>query len=606
MAGTFPNDGRPGGSQIQWRHWGDDAFEAAQEEDKPVLLAISAVWCYWCLVMEETTYADPEVMEFVNGNFVAVLVDNDHRPDVNARYNVGGWPTTSLLTPHGGHIAGATYLPADQMLAMLGEVKRAYDEDKAGIYDQAAQLHRQRQEYGARVAMGPEVGHWLVDGIARRMTGAYDARNGGFGEEPKFPAAPILRLFLHLYRTTGEEFYRALLVKTLDGMVEGELYDAVEGGFFRYCAGGDWSEAQHEKMAEDNVSLARVFMEAGTLLEEARYSEVAGRTLDFLMETLLDREAGGFRGSQGAHSEYFGLDEEGRQERAAPEPDPYCYTNWTCQGISLLLEAAWKLPRPELAERALELLEGVSARAEQGRLAHAFDGTGQPSAQLPAGTDLLGDWAAYLNALTDAYNCCPNGTGPDYLARAQGAAEELDRRFYDQGRGGYGDTEGDSVKTVSGSVGYMRLREKPLAENVLVAEALLKLHQATGEDRYRMRVENVLRAYGEANRDFGEHAAAYAVAVDHFLHPPVEITVEGAPGREDTQELVAAAARVKHPHVVVKAAAVESDMAVAHVCVDTLCFPPVSRAEELAASVEEALAGPQGPVGSIFERFVGF
>ena len=435
MAGTFPNDGRPGGSQIQWRHWGDGAFEAAQEEDKPVLLAISAVWCYWCRVMEETTYADPEVMEFVNGNFVAILVDNDHRPDVNARYNVGGWPTTSLLTPHGGHIAGATYLPADQMLAMLGEVKRAYDEDKAGIYDQAAQLHRQRQEYGARVAMGPEVGHWLVDGIARRMTGAYDARNGGFGEEPKFPAAPILRLFLHLYRTTGEEFYRALLVKTLDGMVDGELYDAVEGGFFRYCAGGDWSEAQHEKMAEDNVSLARVYMDAGILLEEARYSEVAGRTLDFLVETLLDGEAGGFRGSQGAHSEYFGLDEEGRQERAAPEPDPYCYTNWTCQGISLLLEAAWKLPRPELAEKALELLEGVSARAEQGRLAHAFDGTGQPSAQLPAGTDLLGDWAAYLNALMDAYNCCPNGTGPDYLARAQGAAEELDATVLRPGTG---------------------------------------------------------------------------------------------------------------------------------------------------------------------------
>ena len=167
----------------------------AQAQDRPVLLSISAVWCYWCHVMEETTFSDEEVARFVNDNFVAILVDNDHRPDVNARYNVGGWPTTAFLTPHGGSIAGATFLPADQFLSMLVEIKRAYDEDKAGIYDQAAQIHRQRQEYLGRVAAAGEPDRRLVDVIARRMAGAHDPRNGGFGEDPKFPSAPILKLF---------------------------------------------------------------------------------------------------------------------------------------------------------------------------------------------------------------------------------------------------------------------------------------------------------------------------------------------------------------------------------------------------------------------------
>ena len=334
------------GYGIRWLPWSRDVFERAQQEDKPVLLSITAVWCYWCHVMADTTFADPQLSEFVNANFLPVLVDNDHRPDVNARYNVGGWPTTAFLTPHGGYIAGATYLPPDQLLAMLMEVKRAYDDDKPGIYDQAAQLHRQRQEYLGRVAAGGELSHRLVDIIARRMAGAYDATNGGFGEEPKFPSTPILRLFLHLYRTTGEDFYRAILVKTLDSMMKGELYDAVEGGFFRYCAQGDWTEAQHEKMLEDNISLARVYLEAGVLLEAPRYFDVASLTLDFLVNVLLDRGAGGFRGSQGAHSDYFNLPVDVRSVSAAPEPDPFCYTGWTCQAISLLLEASWKLPAP--------------------------------------------------------------------------------------------------------------------------------------------------------------------------------------------------------------------------------------------------------------------
>ena len=587
------------GKGIRWSHWSAEAFDRAQQQDKPVLLSITAVWCYWCHVMEETTYADGEVTSYVNENFVPVLVDNDHRPDVNARYNVGGWPTTAFLTPHGGYIAGATYLAPDQMLAMLMEVKRAYDEDKSGIYDQSAQLHRQRQDYVGRVAAGGEVGHRLVEMIARRMAGAYDARNGGFGEEPKFPSAPILRLFLHLFRTTGEDFYAAILRKSLNNMVDGELYDQVDGGFFRFCTQGDWTDAQHEKMLEDNVQLAGVFLDAGVQMDEPRYTKIAASTLNYMMRTLLDERAGGFRGSQGSHSDFFELPEEAREVNAPPVPDQFIYTNWTCQAISLMLEASWKLPRPELSAIAFGLMDRIMARAAGQHLSHALDGEGNASWQLPAESDLLCDWAAYFNALMDAHNCAPES--PQYLQAAMEAARTLDERFYDRARGAYFD-----IQAGPDAVGYMRLREKPLLENVQVAEALLKLHQATGESSYQLRADNTLSAYAEANRDFGEHAAAYALAVDHFLHPPVEITVEGPVGHGDTHALAVAASRVSHPHLLVKPVEMAGESALAHVCVETLCFPPVSRPEEIAESVEEALNGPQPTAGSIFQNFVSF
>ena len=598
MAGFPPIKGDK--EAIQWLRWDNRAFEVAQREDKPVLLSITAVWCYWCQVMEETTFTDSEVIGYVTDNFIPVQVDNDHRPDVNARYNVGGWPTTAFLNPHGGFIAGATYLPPDQLLAMLVEVRRAYDDDRAGLYDQAAQLHRQRQEYLGRVTPGPELDHRLVDLTARRMCGVYDARNGGFGEEPKFPSAPILQFIIHLYRVTREEYYRAMLEKTLDALLSGELFDGAEGGFFRYCAQGDWTEAQHEKMLEDNVRLARVFMDASLLLGKEEYGTAASRTIDYILDNLADEKSYGFKGSQGAHSDYFTLPQEARDAGAAPPADPFCYAGWTSQAVSLLLEASWKLGRPELASRAAASLERLHEISGGSRLPHAFDEQGVLSPQIPDDADFLADWAGYLVALMDANDYCAEDG--KYLQRAEAVAAHLDRVFHDNARGSYFDIPSDPD-----AAGYMRLREKPLPENVQVAEGLLKLHHATGNTSYRMRAENVLRAYTEANRDFGEHAAGYAVAVDRFLHSPVEITIEGDAQGAVAAALAQAAAAVGYPHVIIKwSGSPPGSGTMAHVCVDTLCYPPVSNPDDLEASVREALEGPGNPVESIFERFVSF
>ena len=564
---------------IAWRPWGAAAFAAAQDADQPVILSINAVWCYWCQVMDGSTYTDAAVRRFINEHFIPIRVDTDHRPDINARYNVGGWPTTSFLTPHGGYIAGATYLPPDQFLAMLDEVARAYAQRKPELYEQGNDILRQRREHAARVAAGQEPDADLVDRIARRVAGAYDPRHGGFGAAPKFPSAPMLRLLLHQYRTTGETFFRAMLIKSLDAITSGALHDAVDGGFFRFAAGADWTLPQHEKMAEDNIALAAILLDAAILLERPDYRECAGRAVNYILTTLYAPDAAGIRGSQGAHSDYFGLPAAQRATMPVPPVDPYCYASLTAQGASLLFAAAWKLGIPELAETAAELLDNLVATAASGRLAHTFTATAglAPSAGDDSG-DWLGDWAHFLLAALDGYDSVIAGDDR-YRAAAEAAAGVLLARFQDSARGGFYDIEDTPDRP-----GYLRVREKPLAENTAAAAGLMRLHHITGEARYRQAAHHALSAYADANRDYGELAADYAVAVDRYLNPVVEVAVEGCPGAPDANAMLAAALRLDAPNLLVKAA-ISSDWtapAQAHICLDNVCYPPVSDPAALA------------------------
>jgi uncharacterized protein YyaL (SSP411 family) len=548
-------------------------------------------------MMDESTYTDPDVARYVNQHFLAVRVDNDHRPDINARYNVGGWPSTVFLTPHGGYIAGATYLPPDQFLAMLLEVQRAYSEQKPDLYEKANSMLRQRRDEVAKVSAGGEVDGRLVDRIARRAVGAYDVAFGGFGEEPKFPGIFILQLLLHLYRTTGEEFYRVILRKTLDGMAQGALFDSSEGGFFRYAAKADWSEAQHEKMLEDNIGLGRVFMDASLLLNHEDYGRIALQTIDYLLAYLFDEEASGFRGSQGAHSDYFGLSLESRRQQPAPAVDPYCYSNWSADAASFLLEASWKLQRPELVSIAQGVLGAIDAMLQKGELTHVYTSAGPAQG---SGGQLLTDWVHWLNALMDCHTW--TASGGDYLERAKTVAAEVLDRFFDPVSGGFFDIESSPE-----AVGFLKVREKPLPENVVAVRGFLKLHQANGDPKYREAAQQTLSAYAEANRSYGEHAAGYAVAVDQFLNRPVEITVEGHPENPSTQDMLRAGTRVAYPHLVIRLVSSDVESRVqAHICLDTVCLPPISDPAELAQAVQEAVSPRESPFENVLGTFTGF
>src|SRR5208283_133235 len=129
-------------TEIKWSDWTDEAFQRAKEEKKPVLLDISAVWCHWCHRLDKDTYSVPDIVEYIESHFVPIRVDTDKRPDINRRYNMGGWPTTAFLTPDGRLIGGGTYFPPDKMKQILHDVLSYWEKSK----EQPTQMQGTQQE----------------------------------------------------------------------------------------------------------------------------------------------------------------------------------------------------------------------------------------------------------------------------------------------------------------------------------------------------------------------------------------------------------------------------------------------------------------------------
>ena len=582
---------------IEWLPWARSTFDRAQVEDKPVLLSVSAAWCYWCHVMDETTYSDPDVQSLLARSFIAVRVDNDHRPDINARYNVGGWPTTAFLTPHGGLIGGATYLPPDQFMAMLMELEGAYRDQKPQLYEQSRDLLRRRRDHARRFTAGGEVESSLTDRVSRIVAGAYDAIDGGFGSEPKFTNPAILRSVLHLYRTTGEEFYAAMIRKSLGNMADSPMFDDVDGGFFRYSAAADWSEPQREKMLEDNAQLARIYLDASIILKPAHpelaegYRAASGRTFDYVLNHLYNAESGGFHGSQGAHSDYFALNSGSRAASVPPPCDPSCYSGPSAMTAATLLDASWKLGRPELCRIGLDVVQRIDRMAESGRFGHVYSGSGEGDA--PA---LLSDWSGLLTGLMQAHASTAEHS---YLDRAVQVAAVMVNRFFDDQDGGFFDIEADDE-----AVGHLQVREKQMPENMTAVQGLLRLYQSTRNEDYRQLCEATLSAFAGVFREQGEFAAEFGLTVDLFSNPMVEVTVEGSLEDPTCRELLDAALRLKNPNLDIKTVSA-SGAALAHLCLDTLCLPPVSTPAALADAAACIDSQPASPFQDILRIFPG-
>src|SRR5256886_11324392 len=176
----FPFSPRPNrASEINWRPWSQEAFEQARQTGRPILLSISAVWCHRCHVMDETTYSHAGVIDLINREYVPVRVDNDVRPDINQRYNMGGWPTTAFLTASGDILTGATYLPPDQMAGALVRIADYYRDSQAEIASRVLDARKKAASGVARSASVLNAG--LVDATLDAGKSAYDPEYGGSG-----------------------------------------------------------------------------------------------------------------------------------------------------------------------------------------------------------------------------------------------------------------------------------------------------------------------------------------------------------------------------------------------------------------------------------------
>jgi len=307
---------------IQWHEWGEEAFAAAQRDNKPMLLDIGAVWCHWCHVMDRESYDDPEVAAIVNEHFIAVKVDRDERPDIDSRYQVavsavsgqGGWPLTAFLTPDGKPFYGGTYFPPTDgygrpsFKRVLLSIANAYREKNGDVMEQAQMVERAIAQSESLAGRSGRVSAAIVAAIEKSALSMFDARHGGFGQAPKFPHPSALDLLIERYAHRPDEQLRNVIVTTLEHMANGGVYDQLAGGFHRYSVDERWVVPHFEKMCYDNSELLKNYVHAYQATGSEFFASVARDIIRWMDEWLSDRKLGGFYASQDAD---ISMDDDG-------------------------------------------------------------------------------------------------------------------------------------------------------------------------------------------------------------------------------------------------------------------------------------------------------
>lgn len=312
---------------VKWHPWGEEAFAVAQAENKPILLDIGAVWCHWCHVMDRESYEDPEVANLINEHFVAVKVDRDERPDVDARYQAavsaitgqGGWPLTAFLTPDGRPYFGGTYIPREERYGRPGigrvllAMSQVWQERRDEALETAGSVMAAIEQNESFTGGSGELTPALVDKIANSALEKFDLRYGGFGAQPKFPHPASLDLLLEVAMNRDPNQpetakAREAFLVTLEKMAHGGVYDHLAGGFHRYSVDERWVVPHFEKMLYDNTELLRNYVHGFQSFVRTDFMETAKEIVGWLDSTMTDRERGGFYASQDAD---VGLDDDG-------------------------------------------------------------------------------------------------------------------------------------------------------------------------------------------------------------------------------------------------------------------------------------------------------
>ncbi len=528
-----PRPNRAG--EIHWSEWGDEPFARAAAERKPVFLAISAVWCHWCHVMDETTYSDPDVIDILNREFVPVRVDTDMRPDVNRRYNQGGWPSAVILTSEGYVLVGTTYLPPDQMTSLLGKVAGYCRDNSERIAEEVAEALATDKE--SRPSPPAELDGEIRTWVLRRIKESVDRQYGGLGSAPKFPQVDTLNIALDGFLDEGDAALLDYVTGSLHAFGDRGMYDHVEGGFFRYSVDRDFSVPHYEKMLEDNAKLIRVYLRTAGITGDSYYLDKAAHAAAYVASTLSNGKDA-FYGSQDADEEYYLLNATQRSDLDTPFVDRTVYTDLSALAISGFLAAGVVLERDDYIALARGALDALWDCRVAGKGVCHYRTEGGPQLW-----GLLDDQSYTIEALLDAFEA----TGDDnYVTRAVTLADEMIASHHDP-EGGFFDIAG----FVEERPGNLRYRAKELPANAHAARALVLLAEVTGRADYEELAAGALRLFAGIYRDHGLFSAEYARSVELLLHGPTDVLVVGGRDDEAAQELVAAAWSSGMPNMLV-------------------------------------------------------
>ena len=595
---------------VAWQAWGSAAFEAAQREDKPILLSIGYAACHWCHVMAHESFENPEIARLMNERFINIKVDREERPDVDTIYQhalallgeQGGWPLTMFLTPALQPYWGGTYFPPaprwgrpgfPQVLAALSD---AYRSDRDSVAKNVAAMSEALARL-AKPTAGAGISLALTDRIAERLVGEIDGEHGGIGDAPKFPQASLMSVIWRGYRRTGSEAMRNAVLLTLDHICQGGIYDHLGGGFARYSVDRRWLVPHFEKMLYDNAQLVELLTHAWQATGKPLYAERVAETIGWAAREMR-QDGGGFASSLDADSEHeegkFYVWSEGEIDallgaRAPGFKKIYDVTaagNW--EGHSILNRLHYMERADDATERALAadralLLQARAARARPGlddkvladrnglmiaALAYAGQVFERPEWIQLAETafdfierQMTDEDGRLHHSFRDGRARHP-ATLDDHanLARAALALEEATGKPAYRQRAEswaelvehwYGDATGGYFVAASDVEGLIT-RPKMVQDaatpsgNGTMVEVLARLHYLTGKPAYRERAEAAVNAFAG---DVPRNFFPFGSLLNgnETLQRPIEIVIIGRRGEADTDALLRAASSVSLP-----------------------------------------------------------
>lgn len=300
---------------VDWYPWCDEAFEKANEENKPVFLSIGYSTCHWCHVMEKESFEDEEVAQLMNDTFISIKVDREERPDIDNVYMTicqiltgnGGWPLTILMTPDKKPFFAGTYIPKNsgygrngliELIKTVNDIWKNNNEEILNSSEKIATALLQKSKLNSNAIIDYE----LLDIAFKQLEDKYDKEYGGFGNSPKFPSPANFYFLLRYYFDTKNENALDMVIKTLTEIRKGGIYDHIGFGFHRYSTDRKWLVPHFEKMLYDQALLTIAFTEAFQITENEFFKETVYQTLNYVKRNLTDID-GGFYSAEDADSE---------------------------------------------------------------------------------------------------------------------------------------------------------------------------------------------------------------------------------------------------------------------------------------------------------------
>lgn len=569
---------------INWNEWSEKAFNTAKKQDKLILLSISATWCHWCHVMDETTFSHEPVINFINQNFIPVRVDTDMRPDINRRYNMGGWPTVAILNYDGVLLSGGTYIPPEKFLTFLEEIHSYYKNNRDEIEVKIRENKNKAKPIFTLKTISKGLVCDAIKYVYENIVKTYDKLYGGFGIEPKFPMSEALEFLLFYYSKTGDDNASLMLSKTLTNMLEGGIFDQTDGGFFRYSTTRDWSIPHYEKMLEDNSVLLKILLEAYNVIKNDKFKDGASRIISYMKSELYDNKNSVFYGSQDAEVDFYRLPPDKRRKTKKPPVDKTLYTDKNALAAMGFLYSGLVLDDNSYLQMIISLINFFNK---------IFDddyGFYHYYAQKPELLGILNDNINMLNALLDLYEITVD---ENYLDKASKIATIIVNKFFDNNKGGFFEdiVNDKTLKNINKD-------EKDILTNSRTALALMRLDGILERDDHKKEISKTLKLFSKLYEKYGIYASTYAVAMDFYMNGPLYIDVVGRKDDDKTNSFYKKVLKTYAPNKIVKYIDVVDDASkldlkgysplkypAAYICIGEKCIDPVVDEEEIEDAI---------------------